>query len=62
MSLAAASNPPKPKGEAGPRGTAHCRNIDDVYGLESRRLIGRVLAPYLDEMWLTPIELLHGYE
>lgn len=62
MSLAVTSNPLLSKGEAGRRGTAHCRTVDDAYGLESRRLIGRILAPYLDETRLTPIELLHGYE
>lgn len=62
MSLAVASNPPATKSDPGQAGTAHCRTADEVYSLESRRFIGRILAPYLDEVRLTPIELLYGYD
>lgn len=37
-----------------------CRAIDDFYGLASRLTIGRMARKYLDEMVLTPTELLHS--
>jgi len=36
-----------------------CSTVDEVYGLESRTTIGRLLRKYLDEIVLTPTELLH---
>lgn len=61
MSTAVSTTPPPARIEARPRGTANCRTADDLYCLEARQFIGRILAAYLEETHLTPIELLHCY-
>ncbi|CAA6605916.1 conserved hypothetical protein [Rhodospirillaceae bacterium LM-1] len=38
-----------------------CASLDDVYGRESRRMLGRLLRKYLDTVFLTPSELLYNY-
>lgn len=38
-----------------------CASLDEVYGRESRRMLGRLLRKYLDTVYLTPTELLHNY-
>jgi hypothetical protein len=37
-----------------------CRALDDFYKPEARQTIGRLVRKYLDEMQLTPSELLHS--
>lgn len=37
-----------------------CRDVNDFYGLSARITLGRLLRRYLDEMVLTPTELLHS--
>jgi hypothetical protein len=44
------------------RDPSHCRAAADIYGVDSRKLIGRIAAPFLDDARVTPIELLHGYQ
>ena len=39
---------------------AVCATLDDLYGFDSRKTIGRVLRHYFDENSLTPTELLHS--
>lgn len=38
-----------------------CAGLEDVYGRESRRMLGRLLRKYLDTVFLTPTELLYNY-
>lgn len=40
---------------------ANCEDNTDLYKLDSRVTIGRILRKYLDESGLTPTELLHNY-
>ncbi|MCG5243410.1 hypothetical protein MCW82_26880 [Azospirillum doebereinerae] len=42
-------------------GAPFCRTLDDLYGFESRVVIGRLLRPFLDAQRLTPTELLHSW-
>lgn len=42
---------------AGP--TAACRDVKDLYTAPARRMISRLAREFLDELLLTPIELLH---
>ena len=51
-----------PAPSLGIRDSAYCRNSASLYGVEARRFIGRVMSDYLDEVGLTPIELLHCYD
>ena len=37
-----------------------CLELDDAFGLSSRQTVGRVFRAYLDEVFLTPTELLHN--
>lgn len=37
-----------------------CSELDDLYGARSRRLIGQMLRPFLDQFGITPTELLHN--
>ncbi len=37
-----------------------CENVEDIYGPASRITIGRLLRKYLDEVIVTPTELLHS--
>ncbi|MBF0562961.1 MAG: hypothetical protein HQL37_13290, partial [Alphaproteobacteria bacterium] len=38
-----------------------CKNDIDFYNLQSRITIGRLLRNFLDELCITPTELLHNY-
>jgi hypothetical protein len=38
-----------------------CASIEEVYGPDSRRMLGRLLRKYLDTVYLTPTELLYNY-
>ncbi|CAO3422596.1 hypothetical protein [Azospirillum doebereinerae] len=42
-------------------GAPFCRTLDDLYGFESRVVVGRLLRPFLDAQRLTPTELLHSW-
>jgi hypothetical protein len=37
-----------------------CSELDDLYGARSRRVIGQMLRPFLDQFGITPTELLHN--
>ncbi|MBL8701913.1 MAG: hypothetical protein JNK67_26255 [Alphaproteobacteria bacterium] len=37
-----------------------CAELDDLYGARSRRAIGQLLRAFLDQIQITPIELLHN--
>ena len=37
-----------------------CSELEDLYGARSRRLIGQMLRPFLDQFGITPTELLHN--
>lgn len=41
--------------------TTDCASADDIYGTESRTVIGKLLRKYLDELVLTATEFLHHY-
>jgi hypothetical protein len=38
-----------------------CQSFEDIYGRDSRRMIGRLMRKYLDTIFMTPTELLYGY-
>lgn len=38
-----------------------CQSLEDVYGLESRLTMWKVLRKYFEQMGLTPSEVLHNY-
>lgn len=44
-----------------PDGAPFCTEPGDLYGFESRVVIGRMLRPFLDKMKICPTELLHGW-
>jgi hypothetical protein len=37
-----------------------CTELDDLYGARSRRVIGQMLRAFLDQLGITPTELLHN--
>lgn len=57
--------PPKPKKEIGLSATIKdakpCTTLDEFFGLESRNVIGRLLRDFLDQLVITPTELLYNY-
>ncbi|WP_431855498.1 hypothetical protein [Azospirillum sp.] len=42
-------------------GAPYCTELADLYGFESRVVIGRLLRQFLDKFQVTPTELLHGW-
>jgi hypothetical protein len=40
---------------------AFCKEVDELYAADSRKAIGKVLKNYLDQAYLTPLELMHSY-
>lgn len=40
---------------------AHCRSLEEAYGLESRLTLWKVLRKYCEHVGLSPIEILHSY-
>ena len=38
-----------------------CELLDELYGARSRRTIGQLLRGYLDQLGITPLELLHNH-
>ncbi|HYG88683.1 MAG TPA: hypothetical protein VD978_20750 [Azospirillum sp.] len=42
-------------------GAPYCTDLPDLYGFESRVVIGRLLRQFLDKHQVTPTELLHGW-
>jgi len=38
-----------------------CATLDDLYGFEARKTVGRLLREYLDEFGLTATELMHDF-
>jgi hypothetical protein len=38
-----------------------CNEVDELYASDSRKAIGKVLKNYLEQAFLTPLELLHNY-
>jgi alkylhydroperoxidase family enzyme len=44
-----------------PDGAPNCRGRDDLYGLASRQVMGRMLRMFLDRFQVTPTELLHNW-
>jgi len=52
----------KPLGLAGsPEGAPFCTAVADLYGFESRVVMGRMLRQFLDKFRITQTELLHGW-
>lgn len=52
----------KPLGLGGSaEGAPYCRSLGDLYGFESRVVIGRLLGPFLDKYRITATELLHSW-
>ena len=39
-----------------------CQTLDDVYKLESRTTVGRLLRKYVEQVFLTPTELMHNHK
>ncbi len=42
-------------------GAPYCTDLAELYGFESRVVIGRLLRQFLDRFQVTPTELLHGW-
>lgn len=38
-----------------------CNTLEDLYGFEARKTVGRLLRQYLDEFGVTALELMHDY-
>jgi hypothetical protein len=55
------SNADRPVNIAPIEDAPNCMVADDLYGVESRRCMGRLLRKYLDKFFITPTELLHCY-
>jgi len=52
----------KPLGLAGsPDGAPFCTTVADLYGFDSRVVVGRMLRQFLDKFRITQTELLHGW-
>src|SRR5579862_8052886 len=39
-----------------------CTQLDDFYKLESRMTVGRLLRKYVEQVFLTPTELMHNHK
>lgn len=59
---AAAGTPTAPSAPSARRDPSYCRAPADIYATAARRVAARAAASYLDQVQLTPLELLHHHE